>query len=227
MTEVMLRTVCADDFFLMQPKRRDLYLANIERFYTSYERHGLSANQDNGQPSKRVETILDQSQLLTYAYATFELHQDQASEGAGSSSRTEVASSSTTISRRTQPSRKISQMPRSQTAFVDRAMCDAYLGVVAYKLIRRQLLITARGYIGLAPDNAREGDEVTLLPGATVPYLLRPLRRKQGREGHELVGHAYVHGIMYGEAGSEYETRKESHGEKKAAEKVLTQYSIY
>ena len=40
-----------------------------------------------------------------------------------------------------------------------------------------------------------EGDEVWILAGTKVPYVLRPL----GNSGDELVGEPYLHGIMFGE----------------------------
>jgi hypothetical protein len=41
-----------------------------------------------------------------------------------------------------------------------------------------------------------KGDIIWLLPDADVPFILRPLEN-----GHyKLVGEAYVHGIMHGEA---------------------------
>ena len=42
-----------------------------------------------------------------------------------------------------------------------------------------------------------EGDCVAILEGSRWPFLLRP---STDHPSHELVGHSYVHGIMYGEA---------------------------
>ncbi|KAH7362189.1 heterokaryon incompatibility protein-domain-containing protein [Plectosphaerella cucumerina] len=57
--------------------------------------------------------------------------------------------------------------------------------------------ITSNGFMALVPLVAKEGDEVCIFGGQEVPFLLR---RQKGREGFLLVGDAYVHGIMYGEA---------------------------
>jgi hypothetical protein len=62
---------------------------------------------------------------------------------------------------------------------------------------RRRFVITERGYLGLAPDQARKGDVVAVLYGGELPMILRPL--DQIGE-FQLVGESYVHGIMGGEA---------------------------
>ena len=68
------------------------------------------------------------------------------------------------------------------------------------------------GLIGLCPDTARVGDIVCILLGGEVPYVLRtfggePLKEADGKvtivsRHFELVGEAYVHGIMDGELAS-------------------------
>ncbi|OBT67663.1 hypothetical protein VE03_03431 [Pseudogymnoascus sp. 23342-1-I1] len=59
----------------------------------------------------------------------------------------------------------------------------------------RRLLITENGYIGLAPIRAQKGDRVCVLYGCSVPLVIRE------REGMvTLVGEAYVHGVMDGQA---------------------------
>lgn len=61
----------------------------------------------------------------------------------------------------------------------------------------RRLLVTKRGYLGLAPWNADVGDVVAVLHGGDTPFLLRP-----GNEPgvYTFVGECFVHGIMGGEA---------------------------
>lgn len=55
---------------------------------------------------------------------------------------------------------------------------------------------TTRGeYIGLVPLAAQEGDLVVVFYGATVPYVVRRVEN-----GYILVGDAFVHGFMCGEA---------------------------
>ena len=70
----------------------------------------------------------------------------------------------------------------------------------------RRLFATSKGYLGLGPVSLDVGDTVCLLPGAKVPFLLRPTAVAAGDvdaqelQQFKLVGEAYVHGIMEGEA---------------------------
>lgn len=74
----------------------------------------------------------------------------------------------------------------------------------------RAFCVTERGYIGMVPPGSERGDMVCVLYGMNTPYVLRawggdgegPRRRVQ------LVGEAYVHGIMDGE-GMDMEDRCE------------------
>ena len=56
--------------------------------------------------------------------------------------------------------------------------------------------LSKKGYIGMAPEFAAPGDMICVIFGAIVPYVLR----RVPENGFELVGEAYVHGIMDGEA---------------------------
>lgn len=60
----------------------------------------------------------------------------------------------------------------------------------------RRMLRSETGYVGLAPAEARVGDVLELCKGAMVPLVLR--KKDEGR--WELVGDAYVHGAMKGNA---------------------------
>jgi hypothetical protein len=55
---------------------------------------------------------------------------------------------------------------------------------------------TEGGRIGPVPINTRKGDVVALFTGGRVPIILRPETGKH----YTVVGDAYVHGIMNGEA---------------------------
>ena len=59
----------------------------------------------------------------------------------------------------------------------------------------RVFFATSIGFLGLAPYGTRSGDVVFVIRGADVPYVLRPRE-----DGYELIGEAYVEGIMAGEA---------------------------
>jgi hypothetical protein len=51
------------------------------------------------------------------------------------------------------------------------------------------------GYVGLGPPDIRKGDVVCVFLGSDLPHILRKL----DQSGYQLVGEAYVHGIMDGE----------------------------
>ena len=65
-----------------------------------------------------------------------------------------------------------------------------------YLLFRRMIRTEGKRYLGLASGDVRRGDEVWLLEGSKVPLIIRRQREGYGR----LIGDAYIHGIMYGEA---------------------------
>ncbi|KAF4625441.1 hypothetical protein G7Y89_g12730 [Cudoniella acicularis] len=60
----------------------------------------------------------------------------------------------------------------------------------------RRFFRTSKGRFGWGPDQMRDGDVVCIFDGAAVPLVLRPVLAGQ----FEVVGDAYVHGIMDGEA---------------------------
>ena len=88
---------------------------------------------------------------------------------------------------------------------------------------RRVLVVTNRGYLGLAPEEAETGDEVWTLAGGDVPFVLRRqsahLAEDSGASqgggasspspGKEpklvLIGDCYVHGVMDGELWQDHE----------------------
>ena len=65
-----------------------------------------------------------------------------------------------------------------------------------YVMFRRMIRTKRRRYIGLASGDIRQDDEVWLLEGSKVPLIIR---KRIGGYG-KLIGDAYIHGIMYGEA---------------------------
>ncbi|KAI6752356.1 hypothetical protein HG530_013725 [Fusarium avenaceum] len=74
----------------------------------------------------------------------------------------------------------------------------------------KRFFILGGGFIGTGPTYLKEGDEVWVLEGGVMPFILRAVDLSEGTakkvtesgEKHvrELVGPAYVHGIMRGEA---------------------------
>jgi len=63
------------------------------------------------------------------------------------------------------------------------------------RIIQRKLILTNKGYIGIVPRLAEEGDFIVSVKGGRVPLILRPKD-----DQWELLGDCYVHGIMHGEA---------------------------
>lgn len=60
---------------------------------------------------------------------------------------------------------------------------------------RRRLFRTQSNYLGTGPRSLREGDEVWILHGGSVPFVLR----RQSNGNYRLIGEAFVYGIMHGE----------------------------
>lgn len=63
----------------------------------------------------------------------------------------------------------------------------------------RRFSSTKRGHIGWVPGNARKGDRIVVVFGASVPLIVRPVERDVGGRCFQLIGEAYVHGLMNGE----------------------------
>jgi hypothetical protein len=59
----------------------------------------------------------------------------------------------------------------------------------------RRFYRSEQGRFGWAPDQARPGDRLCVLNGLAVPLILRPIESGS----FEVVGDAYVHGVMDGE----------------------------
>jgi len=65
------------------------------------------------------------------------------------------------------------------------------------------LFVTEKGYFGMGCGELEAGDEVKILAGGQLCCILRPTKR----DHFELVGQAYVHGLMDGEAVGEKKAR--------------------
>lgn len=76
--------------------------------------------------------------------------------------------------------------------------CDRFLATTQDVCRDRCLFWTGHGRMGLGPRVASVGDEVVVLFGAQVPFLLSP--SASCGEAHRLCGEGYVHGLMNGEA---------------------------
>ncbi len=60
----------------------------------------------------------------------------------------------------------------------------------------RRFAVTEDGYMGLVPACTQVGDQVFLLGGVTVPFVLR---RRPEEKKYVLIGDSYIHGVMEGE----------------------------
>ncbi|KAH6703073.1 putative heterokaryon incompatibility protein 6, OR allele, partial [Leptodontidium sp. MPI-SDFR-AT-0119] len=64
------------------------------------------------------------------------------------------------------------------------------------KSLGRLPFITRKGHLVLSSEYVKQGDVVALIKGSQVPFILR--RESDGQ--YQLIGEAYVDGIMDGEA---------------------------
>jgi hypothetical protein len=71
-----------------------------------------------------------------------------------------------------------------------------FVGTFLRMCSARRVFSTEQGDLGIAHQGARVGDEVVVVPGAAVPFVVREV------EGgaYVLIGEAFVHGAMNGEA---------------------------
>jgi hypothetical protein len=77
----------------------------------------------------------------------------------------------------------------------DVILWDSYNLGIGENTAFRRLMISSKGYIGLAPPKAQEGDLICVLFGCSVPVIIRKVK-----DHHIFIGESYVHGIMDGEA---------------------------
>ena len=73
----------------------------------------------------------------------------------------------------------------------------------------RRLFRTHNGYLGLGPKSLQVGDTIWILPDALVPMAFRKTHSNLANK-YRLVGEAYVHGIVHGEAFENMEPTWES-----------------
>jgi hypothetical protein len=88
---------------------------------------------------------------------------------------------------------------RQDTFFqLPRGTADRFDHIVTKRMENRSIYRTADGHLGLGPASLGRGDEVWMIEGAVVPFILR---RVQGTEDKvfSLVGETYIHGFMHGE----------------------------
>ncbi|KAK3936428.1 heterokaryon incompatibility protein-domain-containing protein [Diplogelasinospora grovesii] len=98
--------------------------------------------------------------------------------------------------------------------------------LASYLLADRQLILTTRGYVGVAPKTADAGDVVACFMGGNVPFVLREQKDSAHGQGvYELLGESYVYGLMEGEAFAELDLTREGVMDKQGAQ--LKDFIIY
>jgi hypothetical protein len=76
------------------------------------------------------------------------------------------------------------------------ALAGRYWRLMVNRCSNRRLFATEKGYLGLGPAAILTGDIIAVILGLDTPLVLR----RSGVDGYQIVGEAYVHGIMDGEA---------------------------
>ncbi|PSN58720.1 HET-domain-containing protein [Corynespora cassiicola Philippines] len=88
---------------------------------------------------------------------------------------------------------------------------DSFLMAAGFASGGRKLFHTATGYTGIGPALLQCGDRICVLAGGTVPFIVRRVANSsRSMRKFELIGEAYVHGIMHGEATSRYASGEEA-----------------
>jgi hypothetical protein len=63
----------------------------------------------------------------------------------------------------------------------------------------RRFIRTTEDHIGLSPESVDVGDMVCIVQGARTPLIIRKVEG-YGQNDYRLIGDAYIHGMMHGEA---------------------------
>ncbi|KAM7212723.1 heterokaryon incompatibility protein 6, OR allele [Rhypophila decipiens] len=108
----------------------------------------------------------------------------------------------------------MAEFPVAAPSNADRAKYDAFLetGIrtkvynsLRDMVINQAFFITKTGYMGIGPPNIAKQDEIWVLDGGNVPFVLR--RESNGGSSRRFIGDAYVHGIMHGQAVNDAQRR--------------------
>jgi hypothetical protein len=89
---------------------------------------------------------------------------------------------------------------RQFVALLTKPMSDAMAETMSYQASMQykdgaRPIVSASGYVGLAPSSTEPGDVLCLIYGGSTPFVLRPA----GDGTYFLVGETYVYGVMDGE----------------------------
>jgi hypothetical protein len=80
------------------------------------------------------------------------------------------------------------------------AEMQVYQAAACSSLPYRLLLRTSAGHICLGPQSTAPGDVVFIVSGCPTPLVFRDMQGPSDTRNMMLVGEAYVHGMMHGEA---------------------------
>ncbi|CAG9981223.1 unnamed protein product [Clonostachys byssicola] len=89
----------------------------------------------------------------------------------------------------------------------DPLVAESYSATMRLSITKRVFFFTKDGRIGMGPISMRESDEIYVLPGGKMPFVLRriPHQKDDGRRAtplaFSLVGECYLHGCMDGQMG--------------------------
>lgn len=87
--------------------------------------------------------------------------------------------------------------PRRQGSGLFKELYESLIGMME----NQTFFITKTGYIGIGPPQTTSGDRVWILHGGNVPFVMKKIDEdKGGCPQLALIGDAYVHGVMDGEA---------------------------
>ncbi|KAK4235183.1 heterokaryon incompatibility protein-domain-containing protein [Achaetomium macrosporum] len=70
---------------------------------------------------------------------------------------------------------------------------------IGFIMLYRCLFRTGDGWVGVCTETCEAGDEVWLLQGGAVPYVLRPCKEEGGKRKYLFCGECCVEGVMKGE----------------------------
>lgn len=77
---------------------------------------------------------------------------------------------------------------------IQTAAYHSYKNAMAYQTNRKPFIST-KGYVGLVPGHSLPGDTIIIIFGTVQPFVVRNV----GKDRWELIGEAYVYGLMDGE----------------------------
>lgn len=100
-------------------------------------------------------------------------------------------------------------VPGDYETFLRQFWMSSRLGFSFDRVFLGRFFITNKGYIGIGSRDTKIGDWIYVLHGGKVPFILRPVQYKRVSRSFQYIGHAYVHGIMDGEAMQNPESQTE------------------